>query len=237
VRAGGYDGPILLSPRNRDKARLLADECGCEVQADNQTVVDRSDCVVIATRPGDCLETLAALDFKPRQLLLSVVAGIEVDSLRGAVSGDVDVVRAMPVSSAEVGASPTLIYPDNTFVRHFFDHCGNGIAVDNEDYFTQGSILACVYCWFFPLYETLIQASDKAGLPRPLAAELVMGMARGAAELALAKSETTPAEIAEGIATDGTYSRLGLDLLLQGDAFAPWREACELLRKRLAGDD
>jgi pyrroline-5-carboxylate reductase len=236
VRNGGYDGPILLSPRNRDKSALLAAECGCEVLADNQAVVDHSDCVVIATRPDDCLETLAALDFRPRQLLLSVVAGIEVSSLRGAVASDVEIVRAMPVSSADVGSSPTLLYPDNAWLRRFFDHCGNTIAVDNEEWFTRGSILACVYCWFFPLFETLIQATGKAGLPQPLAAELVMGMARGAAELALQKGDTTPAEIAAGIATDGTYSRLGLDLLLQHDAFDPWREACDLLRQRLAGD-
>jgi pyrroline-5-carboxylate reductase len=61
-----------------------------------------------------------------------------------------------------------------------------------------------------------------------------MGMARGAAELALAKAETPPGVIAEGIATDGTFSKLGLDLLQQKAAFEPWREACELLQKQLA---
>ena len=60
-----------------------------------------------------------------------------------------------------------------------------------------------------------------------------MGMARGAAELALAKSDVTPAEIADGIATEGTFSRLGLDLLQNSNAFEPWTEACELLQNRL----
>jgi hypothetical protein len=60
-----------------------------------------------------------------------------------------------------------------------------------------------------------------------------MGMARGAAELALAKSESTPAEIAAGIATEGTFSKLGLDLLQKNTAFEPWREACQLLQNQL----
>ena len=234
IRRGGYRGPVLLSPRNREKAVLLAAQYDCVVQTDNQAVVDNSDCVVIATRPADCMTTLSTLDFKPGQLLLSVVAGIEIEQLQSVLPDGIEVVRAMPVSSAEAGASPTLVYPDNEFVREFFDHCGNTIPVDNEAFFTQGSVLACVYCWFFTLFDSLIEATQGPDLPAPLSAELVMGMARGAAELALAKSDTTPAEIAAGIATEGTFSKLGLDLLQQKAAFQPWREACELLKKQLA---
>jgi len=237
VRRGGYEGSIGLSPRNHDKAALLATQHNCEVQVDNQSVVDNSDCVVIATRPADCLQTLAELEFRPGQLLLSVVAGVEISELRKALPAGLDVVRAMPVSSAEAGASPTLIYPDHEFVRDFFNHCGNTIPVDNEDYFTQGSVLACVYCWFFTLFESLIQATQGPALPAPLSAELVMGMARGAAELALSKAGSSPGEIATSIATDGTYSKLGLDLLQQQSAFEPWQQACELLQQKLAADD
>ena len=237
VRRGGYHDSILLSPRNRDKAGLLAAELNCAVQADNQAVVDHSDCVVIATRPADCLQTLAVLEFRSEQTLISVVAGIEIEALRGCVPDELEIVRAMPVSSAEAGASPTLIYPDNAFVREFFNYCGNTIPVENEDYFTQGSVLACVYCWFFSLFESLIQSTQGPQLPTALSAELVMGMARGAAELALSKAESRPGEIAAAIATDGTYSKLGLDLLQQQSAFVPWQEACKLLQQRLASDD
>jgi pyrroline-5-carboxylate reductase len=237
VRLGGYEGRILLSPRNREKAQLLASQHGCEVQADNQSVIDLCDCVVIATRPADCLQTLSSLEFKPGQLLISVIAGIEVEQLREVLPGDLEIVRAMPVSSAEAGSSPTLIYPDNALVQEFFDFCGNTIAVDNEAWFTQGSVLACVYCWFFSLYEELIQATTGPDLPAALSAELVMGMAKGAAEQALAKTEISPGNIAESIATEGTFSKLGLDLLQQKSAFEPWGEACELLQKQLAAND
>ena len=237
VRQGGYQGSVLLSPRNREKAEYLAAKYDCQVMQDNQSVVANSDYIVIATRPVHCLETLANLEFKAGQVLISVVAGIEVEQLRTALSEQVGIVRAMPVSSAEAGASPTLIYPDNAFVREFFDYCGNTIAVDNEAYFTQGSVLACVYCWFFSLYEELIQSTQGPALPAGLSAELVMGMAKGAAELALASKDISPGDIARGIATEGTFSRLGLDLLEENAAFEPWREACELLQKQLAANN
>lgn len=237
VRRGGYQGAILLSPRNQEKAEFLALHHGCEVQADNQSVVSNSEYVVIATRPADCLETLAKIEFKPEQVLISVVAGIEVEQLRTVLPAAVEVVRAMPVSSAEASASPTLIYPANAFVQEFFSFCGTSIVVDNEAYFTQGSVLACVYCWFFSLYEALIEATQGPELPAELSAELVMGMAKGAAELALANNHIPPGEIANGIATEGTFSKLGLDLLRENAAFEPWREACQLLQKQLAASD
>lgn len=237
VRHGGYREPINLGPRNRDKAALLADQYGCEVQPSNQAVVDNSDCVIIATRPADCLQALSELRFRPGQLLISVVAGVEIKRLRKVLPDDLDVTRAMPVSSAEVGASPTLVYPDNAILREFFDYCGNAIPVDDEACFTDGSVLACVYSWFFALFESLIQANASDNLPHPVNPQLVMGMARGAAELALARIHTPPGEIARAIATDGTYSKLGLDLLQQRDAFGPWREACELLQRRIADED
>ena len=142
LRQGGYREPILLSARNREKAALLADQYGCQIQADNQAVVDRCDGVIIATRPADCLSTLAELRFRPGQLLVSVVAGVEIASLREVLPEGLEITRAMPVSSAEVGASPTLVYPDNSQVREFFDYCGNALPVDNEDYFTQVSVIA-----------------------------------------------------------------------------------------------
>jgi pyrroline-5-carboxylate reductase len=237
VRRGGYEGPILLSPRNQDKAEYLATQHHCEVQRDNQSVVANSDYIFIATRPAHCLETLANLEFKAGQVLISVVAGIEVGQLKAVLPAQLEIVRAMPVSSAAAGASPTLIYPDHPFVRDFFDYCGNSIAVDDEAYFTQGSRLACVYCWFFSLYEELIQSTRGPALPANLSAELVMGMAKGAAELALANKEIPPGEIAKGIAAEGTFSKLGLDLLEDKAAFKPWREACELLQKQLAASD
>lgn len=237
VRRGGYQGRILLSPRNKKTALQLAGNYQCEVMQDNQSVADNSDYVVISTRPADCLAALSALEFKPGQVLVSVVAGIEVAQLRTVVPAALDIVRAMPVSSAEASASPTLIYPDNGFVRAFFDYCGNSIVVDEEAIFTQGSVLACVYSWFFSLYEALIQSTQGPALPAKLSAELVMGMAKGAAELALSRDDISPAEIVEGIATEGTFSKLGLDLLEQKAAFEPWREACELLQNRLNASD
>ena len=101
LRRKDYKSPILLSPRNREIASLLQRDYGCEVMPDNQAVVDHCDYPVIATRPPDCLDALSELQCRPGQVLISVVAGVTLEQLRGVVPADLEIVRVMPVSSAE----------------------------------------------------------------------------------------------------------------------------------------
>jgi len=233
LRTGGYRGRILLSPRNRQRSQMLAELYQCEVLDSNQAVVDASEVVILSTRPVGSLDILSQLKLKPDQQLVSVVAGISIDALAAATVADISITRAMPVSSAETGTSPTIIYPFNSSVMEIFNHCGKSIAVDTESAFEQGSVLACVYSWYFELFEQLIKSTTSKDFPLELATELVLGMANGAASLALQDKSRTPGKIAENIAAEGTFSKLGLDLLKQSKAFDPWREACALLLGRL----
>lgn len=105
LRLGGFKGSIFLSPRNAAMSAHLAEQHGCQVLPSNQAAADNSDCLFISTRPTHCLDALAELTFKPKQLLVSVVAGMPMAELRSAVSADVEIVRAMPVNSAQAGAS------------------------------------------------------------------------------------------------------------------------------------
>ncbi len=155
LRRGGFQGRILLSPRNRDMSQKLAVAWQCEVKDSNQAVLDDCQHVVLSTRPADCLDALAELQFSEQHLLISVVAGIDISQLHE-VAGDIDIVRAMPVNCAKAGASPTLVYPQHAAVNALFDYCGNSITADDEAAFAQGSILACVYTWYFELFQELI---------------------------------------------------------------------------------
>jgi len=236
LRAGNYQGRILLSPRNQQRSQMLAELCQAEVLDSNQAVADASDLVILSTRPAGSLEILSQLKLRPDQQLISVVAGISIDALVAATVIDLSITRAMPVSCAEAGTSPTIIFPFNSSVLKLFNHCGKSIAVDTESAFEQGSVLACVYSWYFELFEQLIKSTTSKDFPSELAAELVLGMAKGAASLALQDKTSTPGEIANYIATEGTYSKLGLDLLQRRQAFEPWRDACALLLDRLNQD-
>ena len=232
-RRGGFDGRILLSPRNQAMSRQLARDCQCEVMADNQVVADHCEHLVLSTRPADCIGALGELSLKTDHLLISVVAGVSIDELRKVVNSEITIVRAMPVSSAAAGSSPTLIYPENEAVSQLFDFCGDSIVASDEAEFNQGSVLACTYSWYFALFDELIKTIQSDSLSPETASKLVLGMAKGAASLALENPSQSPGEIAESIATEGTFSRIGLDILNNNQAFEPWHAACKALQERL----
>lgn len=234
LRKGGYQGRILLSPRNQTMSAKLASEWHCEVMQDNQAVIDNCAYFFLSTRPADCIEALAGISLHAKHQLISVVAGVTIAQLRETAGEQVQIARAMPVNCAKALASPTLVYPADRTTVELFNICGKSVIADNEEAFNQGSIIACVYTWYFALFEELITACSSGKLPRQLASELIMGMAGGAAGLATQDKDHTPGEIAELIATDGTFSKLGLDMLKEQAAFEPWIKACNELKSRLS---
>ena len=111
------------------------------------------------------------------------------------------------------------------------------IPVGSESAFDQANVLACVYTWYFELFENLVEATASNDFPAELAKELVLGMANGAASYAQNDNSRRPGEIANYIAYEGSFSKLGLELLREKQAFDPWRDACQLLLGKLKQKD
>jgi pyrroline-5-carboxylate reductase len=233
LRRGGWRGALRLSPRGAVKAAELAARCGGAVCADNAAAAEGAEIVILATRPPQAPEAAASLRLRPGQTLVSCVAGLalaELEPHRGGAA----LARAMPVTCAEVGASPTMIFPDRPAVRGLFELCGMAVPAAQEADFDLGTTLACVYGWFFALYARVAAEAEAQGLDPQTARRLTLGLAEGAAKVAL-DGEATPTQIAAEIASPGSFTRLGLDRLEARDAFAPWAEAMRLLTDRLRG--
>lgn len=235
LRRGGFEGRIWLSPRNAERAATLSRDCGCEVLESNQAVADATDHVVLSVRPALGLDVLRGIRLRPGQRLISVMAGLPIDKLRP-LAGGAQIFRAMPVTSAQASASPTLICPPDDELAALFDYAGAGVCVADEQEFEAGAVMACVYGWFFPLYGRLIADCEAAGVGSEAARKLVFGMAEGAARVAAETPAMTLEEITWEIATEGTFTRLGLEHLLQRDAFKPWSESFEKVLTALRGD-
>lgn len=231
LRRGGFDSEVLLSPRNAERASVLARECSGRVMESNQAVVDGCEIVVLSVRPAHAKEVLRGVTFAEKQRLMSVCPGLPVAEL-APLAAPAKVVRAMPVTSAEAASSPTLIYPPDAQVENLFGYTGTAIPVDREEIYETAAANACAYGWYFPLFDRLIAETVAAGVPEAVARPLVLGMAKGAADVAILKPEESLEETTWSIATEGTFTRLGLDYLNSEDAFAPFSEA---LRKVIAG--
>ena len=65
---------IILSPRNAARAEKLRDAYGCEVAKSNQSVVDRTDILIVGVRPDALPQLASEIILRPGQTVISLVA-------------------------------------------------------------------------------------------------------------------------------------------------------------------
>ncbi|MEH6575686.1 MAG: NAD(P)-binding domain-containing protein [Amphritea sp.] len=232
LRNAGDSRAVLLSPRNRQQGLELAQQHGCSIAAGNQEVVDSTRLILLSVRPNQVKDLLQSLVFTPKHLVISCVAGMSLADLRQLVA-PATVVRTLPLACAEVEEGAIPLYPEHPEVRSLLDQIGRVIPFDSEDLFELASVAACMNGWMYAFFEQLTHWYTEQGMPPAQARELVLHSVRGATGLAAAKPELSLQGISDSIATEGTYTKLGLDLLQQQNSFSPWLQASDLVAKAL----
>lgn len=184
----------------------------------------------VAADPFD----VVVLGFKPQQLpevappvvplvgegtiVLSVLAGVDLATLRGLFPRAAAIVRMMPNLAAALGKSPIgLVGEADDAARAVVDRLMAPLgqaewlpAEEQMDLITAlaGSGPAFVY----RVIDTLAAGAAALGLPREQADRLALAIVEGAAALAAA-SPCSPGELAERVASPGGTTRAGLDVL------------------------
>ncbi|MDJ0895372.1 MAG: NAD(P)-binding domain-containing protein [Alphaproteobacteria bacterium] len=235
LRRGGFEGRIVLSPRNAERAAGLAARFDATVARSNQEVADQAETLFLTVRPALAAAVLHELKLSAEHDVISCCAGIKRATL-AAVAGPARVVRAMPISCAALCESPTPLFPDDTRARAVLERLGTVIAVPDEASFETASVNAALYGWFVALFGWMADANQAAGLPDAVARELVLGTARGAASVALADPQRPLSDILQGLATPGGITAQGLDLLTEAKVSEAWSQAFAAVHQRLTAE-
>jgi pyrroline-5-carboxylate reductase len=222
---------IVLSPRNADKSRTLAGRFGARVAADNAEVVEAADTVILATRPDQAVQAATQLPWRAGQILICVAAGIPLGAL-APVAGPATVVRAMPISSAAIGESPTSLYPDHAEARRLLKHLGPVHALPDETSFEAASVLGAFYGWIYAMLAEVTAWTGDQGVPPQTARDLVAQTARGATGMILGRPDESLAAMLETLCTPGGITSRGLEVLEENEAISAWREACRAALER-----
>ena len=227
------DAPeLLLSPRNAEKAQALAERYGLRVVANNQALVDQSEAVLLSVRPWHALEVVNSLSWRRGQTLISAVAGLPLSDIQAAAP-QTKVTRVMPIIAAAVGESPTTLYPDDALTRALFAPLGPVVAVPDEARFDAANIAHCYYGCLYALMEQAETVMAEAGLD-PASARLLASQAtRAAATMARDHHREPLDETTAAIATEGSFTKLGLDHLQQREALSAWAEACRVIHRAI----
>lgn len=228
ARAGRRD--VAVSPRGQGPA--IAAAHGLTLAADNAALVAASEVVLLAVRPADAAAAVAGLPWRAGQVLVSCCAGVPLAAL--AAAAPAAIMRAMPLSAARIGASPTAVWPDLPAGRAVLALIGEVIALGSEAEFAAASVMGAVYGWVHALIAATEGWAAGAGLEEAAARRLAAATFAAAARMA-AEDRRPMDEVVAGLATPGGITEAGLDML--GGAGVPeaWSRACAAARARMRG--
>ncbi len=181
----GLSTPEAISVSDTAEARRqhLEQKYGVAVMSSNRQAIDKGDVVVLAIKPQHLVGVMVELNgqLKPVQLVLSIIAGARIDTLRLGLNHRC-VVRAMPNTPAQIGegisvwtATAEVTEPQKEWASSILGAMGKEIYVDDEKYIDMATAVSgSGPAYFFLFMESLVDAAVHIGLPRDMAQELVL---------------------------------------------------------------
>lgn len=188
---------------------------------DNAQAVAQADVVLVAVKPDQVREVLATLGgaLAPDALVISVAAGVSLETLEAALPAGTAVVRVMPNTPALVAQGAFALSPGRACSGAQVDRavelltCAGLVRVvpeELQDAVTGVSGSGPAYVFAF--VDALIEGGVVAGLPRAEATELAVQTLVGAAEL-LRSSGAHPALLREQVTSPGGTTAAALRVL------------------------
>ncbi|TFH22251.1 MAG: pyrroline-5-carboxylate reductase [Bacteroidia bacterium] len=195
--AKGMVSQKVISPSNlylsRKKMELLSGQKkeGYQV-TDNLSLVSACDIIILAVLPGQALEVILELKEelqKGNKILVSVVSAVSIQELKEWSGNGVAVVRIMPNTAAEFGASMTCVAGEDEDavlqVKKLFDPLGQTMVI-KEHLMPAATILAaCGIAFFLRFIRAVSQGGIQIGFHAEEAGKIAAQTAMGAAELLL----------------------------------------------------
>jgi len=179
---------ILLS---RKKIGLLEDmKKGGYRVADNLTLVREADLIILAVLPGQAKEVIQELRKEicsEGKILVSVVSAVSILELREWTGCGVPVVRIMPNTAVEYGASMTCISGEDEervrLVRELFEPLGQTMVIKEQLMPAATILAACGIAFFLRFIRAVSQGGIQIGFHAEEAGKIAAQTAMGAAEL------------------------------------------------------
>ena len=219
---------VFLSPRGREKACALSRDFLCHVMPDNQAVVDAADIVLIGVRPKQLVELAQQVTLRRDQKLISLASGVSVIELRRLF--DIQCcVRAILSYAAEINRATVAIFPADPEAQTLLRSLGNLVVLASETEFELATVSACMNGWFYFLLHDLQHWLVEKGLPPERARALVTSSMEDCAAYARHQDSLSIRDLGQSIATPGTFTAQGLEMLELHQANAAWNAACEVV--------
>ena len=239
--AKGHDAArisvIEMSPAAREK---LSARYPVRVTTAPDDAMRGADTLVLAVKPQDMKRALASLGSEVRgALVISVAAGITLETLSRWLGGHRKIVRCMPNTPGLIGAGITGLFASSDVsssekqkAEDILRAVGEVVWLSEEkliDPVTAVSASGPAYVFWF--IEQLAAVAVKLGIPKDDALKLAKQTVLGAARLAVS-SEKDPSELRKDVTSKGGTTEAALNVFEQEKLAERFMRAVEAASKR-----
>jgi len=212
---------LVTNRANLGRLQALQARYGVRVTTSKAEVIEQAYIVVLAPKPKDAPALMAEVGhlFRPGQILLTVMAGISTAFLESAATPGVQVVRAMPNTSCEVGESATAIamgacagVEAALHAREIMGAVGVVVEVPEHHMDAVTGLSGSGPAFIYFMIEAMMEAGKSVGLPSTVARDLAIQTLKGAAKM-LDETGEDPAILRQKITSPNGTTVAGLQAL------------------------
>ena len=186
---------IFVANRGQEKREALAARFGIQT-GETLPLITQNDVLVLAVKPQD-MRTACADIRDNGALVVSVAAGLSVDTLSGYLGGTQRIIRVMPNTPAQIGqgisglfAADGMSDSDKIFVQEMMNSCGTTIWLDDEaKMHAITAVSGSGSAYVFYLLNALQEAAKMQGFDTKTARQLSLETFAGAVALAAQSGE------------------------------------------------
>ena len=206
---------VALSSKENDLLTAYSDRGF--VITDNHNLVKISDLIILAVLPGQAKDVMLELKEElcsGSKILASVVSTVSIKDLKNWVGQEVEIVRIMPNTAVEFGASMSCFSGENEQVveqvKQLFEPMGQTMVI-NEQLMPAATILAaCGIAFFLRFIRAVSQGGIQIGFHAEEAGKIAAQTAMGAAELMM-KTDNHPETEIDRVTTPKGVTISGLN--------------------------
>ena len=239
LASGRTTDELVFTERHPERAAELTARLGV-AGVDVADAAARAEVLVVAVKPQDIAPVLAELApvLRPGTLVVTLCAGLPIALFEGALPEGTPVVRVMPNTPMLVGEAMSAMSPGThataeqlATVEKMLAAVGRVVQVPEAQQDAVTALSGSGPAYFFFLVEAMIDAGILLGLPRAVAAELIVQSAYGAASM-LRESADHPVLLREAVTSPAGTTIAAIRELERHGVRAALIDAIEAARDR-----
>jgi len=215
---------IQASDVRDERLAELAAEHGIATTKDNARLAAWANVIVLAVKPQVIDKVILSIQgsLQPRALVISIAAGVPIESIEARLPVDARVIRTMPNTAAIALAGATAIAPgthaseaDLAVARRLFEATGRVVVLDESLLDAVTGLSGSGPAYVMLMIEALADGGVKVGLHRETALLLAAQTVYGSAKLLLETGDH-PGRLKDMVTSPGGTAIAGLHTLEAG---------------------